>query len=361
MRFNEIDGIRGWAAFIVLIFHTFGEMLKYVSPVVQSPWLSPFFAGGVAVAVFFVLSGDALSSSFFAGGEPNAIDRLVVRRYFRLTIPVFLSCLITYLIMTTGLDYHKEAAVILKRPDWLGIFLNFNESLLGFIRYSLIGVYTSHTKELSYNPVLWTMSIEMAGSMIVFILCYVWKRLNDPEWVCAGLAVILTLIGSSFGLFFAGMLFGAYRRKGLFENLLTQRNHQFLAFAIVFSIIFISIFTSGMLESSVLRLVTPLIAVLLVFCFYSQKHFKSFFCNKLSRFLGEISFPLYLVHFQVLISLMSWLVIQDFTTRGVIDQNTMLVFGGISAFVSLLLAWGFRFIERFILKRIDPLVLKVLI
>jgi peptidoglycan/LPS O-acetylase OafA/YrhL len=263
--------------------------------------------------------------------------------------------------MLTGLDYHEEAAVILKRPDWLGGLLQFDQSLHRFIRYSLIGVYTSHTKELSYNPFLWTMSIEMVGSMMVFILCYLWKRLNNPKLLCVGLAVFLTIIVSPFGLFFAGMLLGIYRRQGFFEKLLTQRKHQFLAFAIVLTIFFISILTSGMLLSVVIRLITPLVAFLLVFCFYSQVHFKSFFCNKLSSFLGEISFPLYLVHFQVLISLMSWLVIQDFTTKGTVDQNAMLAIGMFSVSVSLIVASCFRFIERLILKPIDSLVLKVLI
>jgi len=52
VRLNEIDGVRGWAAFVVLIFHTFGEMLKYPVPVVQSAWLSPLFAGCIAFQIF---------------------------------------------------------------------------------------------------------------------------------------------------------------------------------------------------------------------------------------------------------------------------------------------------------------------
>ncbi|MDI1361131.1 acyltransferase [Methylotenera sp.] len=361
VRINEVDGIRGWAAFLVLLFHAFGEMLKFAVPAVHFAWFAPFLAGDIAVAIFFILSGDALSSGFFAGGGERAIDRLLVRRYLRLTIPIFMSCLLTYLIMATGLDFHMKAAEILQRQDWLGQFLQFNQSLLGFLRYSIIGVYISHTRELSYNPFLWTMSVEMIGSMLVFLLCYLWHRLKKPHLLCFLLLVWLAAIGSFFSLFFAGMLMGHYRQQGLFEKLLKQRNYQLLAFAIVVIIIGTSIATAGIHRPAALLPLMLCVAMVLVFCFYTQRHLKAFFSNKFSLFLGEISFPLYLVHFQVLISLMSWLVIQDYTAKGSIDQMAFLGFACLTVVVSMLVAWCFRLIEQQILKRADALVLPILI
>jgi len=360
-RINEIDGIRGWAALVVLLYHAFGEMLKFSVPEVHGAWFAPLLAGDIAVAIFFVLSGDALSSGYFASGGYKVIDRLLVRRYLRLTIPIFMSCLLTYMIMIAGLDYHMEASVILQRPDWLGQFLQFNESLIGFLRYSLIGVYIYHTHELSYNPFLWTMSIEMAGSMMVFLLCYLWQRLKKPQWVLFGLVVWLTVIGSFFSLFFAGMLLGYFRQQGYFEKFLHQRSHQYLALGFVAGIVGISIATAGMHRPAALMPLMLLVAIVLVFCFYTQKHIKAFFCNPLSHFLGEISFPLYLVHFQVLISLMSWLVIQDYVAKGKVDQLAVLGFACIAVVASVFAAWCFRLIERLVLKRVDALVLPILI
>lgn len=360
-RFHEVDGIRGWAALVVLLFHTFGEMLKFVVPDVNGSWFAPLLASDIAVAIFFVLSGDALSSGYFAGSGVKAIDRLLVRRYLRLTIPIFMSCLLTYFIMFAGLDFHMKASVILQRQDWLGQFLIFNESIIGFLRYSLISVYISHTRGLSYNPFLWTMSIEIVGSMLVFLLCYLWQRLKKPQWVCFGLVVWLTAIGSFFALFFAGILLGYFRQQGSFEKLLCQRGHQYLSLAVVVGLIGVSIATAGMHKTAALMPLMLLVAMVLVFCFYTQKHLKSFFCNEFSRFLGEISFPLYLVHFQVLISLMSWLIIQDYSIKGTIDQTAMLSFACIAVVVSIIVAWCFGLIERYILKRLDSLVLPFLI
>src|SRR5450631_1534210 len=144
-RAAEIDGIRGWASLVVVLYHAFGEMLKFAVPATRSPMFAPIFAADIAVAVFFVLSGDALSIAFFDGGQYGAVDRLFVRRYFRLTIPILMSCFITYAIMKIGVDYHSAAAIILRRQDWLGSFLDFSPSIFGLLKYSLIDVYVAHT------------------------------------------------------------------------------------------------------------------------------------------------------------------------------------------------------------------------
>jgi peptidoglycan/LPS O-acetylase OafA/YrhL len=260
--------------------------------------------------------------------------------------------------MVLGLDFHVQATEVLQRQDWLGQFLQFNASIIGLFRYSLIGVYITHTRELSYNPVLWTMSIEMIGSMLVFLLCYLWSRLKNPHWVCAALIIWLTALGSFYALFFAGTLLGYFRQQGYLKNLIDSKRYQLWASCILIAIVGILIVTKGMHKPIVLTL--PL-AMLLVFCFYTQGHLKAFFSNKFSHFLGEISFPLYLVHFQVLISLMSWLVIKDYAVKGSIDQVAFIGFACVTVLVSVFVAWCFRLIERQVLKRADALVLPILI
>jgi hypothetical protein len=58
---------------------------------------------------------------------------------------------------------------------------------------------------------------------------------------------------------------------------------------------------------------------------------------------------------------MSWLIIQDYTAKGSIDQSAFLGFACISVVVSVMLAWCFRLIERKLLKLADTLVLPLLI
>jgi peptidoglycan/LPS O-acetylase OafA/YrhL len=360
IRLHEVNGIRGWAAFIVLLLHTFGEMLKFAVPVVREVWFAPFICGDIAVLVFFVLSGDALSSGFFSGDGLKSIDRLVVRRYFRLTFPIFLSCCLTYLIMSAGLDFHKQAIPILDREDWLGRFLHFDPTIFGLFRYSLIDVYVAHTTDNAYNPFLWTMSIEMIGSMLVFLFCYIWDRLKNPQLVCLALLIFSICIGSYYSLFFGGVLLGYLRITGYLNKLLLNKTYQVCCALVVLAIIALLMLPSYLNLRAVPIPIRIVISLLLVFCFYTHNGLKAFFCNRLSRFFGEISFPLYLVHFQVLISLMSWMVVQDYSNSGGIDQTHMLVIGCISMTVSIIAASFFRLVEKRGLKFIDSYVLKVL-
>src|SRR5262245_41931407 len=63
-RVHEIDGVRGWAALSVLFFHLFWELFGGVVPAFRSSILRFWLDGPLAVYIFFVLSGDALSWPF---------------------------------------------------------------------------------------------------------------------------------------------------------------------------------------------------------------------------------------------------------------------------------------------------------
>jgi peptidoglycan/LPS O-acetylase OafA/YrhL len=360
-RLHEVDGIRGWAALVVLLYHTFGEMLKYAVPEINSPWLAPFLSSDIAVLMFFILSGDALSSGFFAGQGDRFIDRLMVRRYFRLTVPIFFSCFVTYIVLRMDLNYHAEAAIILHREDWLGNFLRFHESFVSLLHYSLTGVYVSHSAEKSYNPFLWTMSVEMVGSILVFLLCYTWERLRNPPMICIVLSVFLTCFGSFLGLFFAGAYIGYLRKIGFLNRLLHKKNYQYFCLLVVIAIVAMLIFFAyAELPASFLPVRMGL-ALMLVFCFYTHPGLKNFFSNRFSQFLGDISFPLYLIHFQILISLMSWLVVRDYSDTGTVIQSHMVVIGSVAVGASMSAAWLTRRLEKQVLKKIDFYALKVLV
>ena len=100
-----------------------------------------------------------------------------------------------------------------------------------------------------------------------------------------------------------------------------------------------------------------------IFVFSVQCHsgLAGFFRNSLSRFLGEISFPLYLVHFPILISFMSWLVIvwseRTWENAGLVLVCIALV----TVALCLLTATLFRMIERYVLGRIDSRIIIVLV
>jgi peptidoglycan/LPS O-acetylase OafA/YrhL len=357
-RALEIDGIRGWASFSVLLYHQFHEMLTALVPWINSSWLAPVFQGRLAVCVFFVLSGDALSTNFLArgGADISIIDRLLVRRYLRLTIPILMSCTLVFVLRLANVDLHRPAAAILQRTSWLGEDLDFNFSIISLLRYSLLGVYTSHTKAYSYNPFLWTMSLEMIGSMLVFLTCYLWPRLRQGRSTVAVLALCLFAMDSLFCLFFAGMFLGQLRLDSFFAKFEGNRVQQALWLAAFVALALILVATYNVKEKPIFFDMG--VAVALVFVLYAQSGIRSFLRGRLSTWIGEISFPIYLVQFALIISFESWLVTLWSARQASLAWLPMI---GLATVVATLFAASlFRWAEKTLLHHADRMVLQVL-
>jgi len=353
-RLQEIDGIRGWAALVVLFFHLTNETFGNLVPMFRSDFLYFLLNGGLAVTVFFILSGDALSSSFSKKADFTLLDSLLVKRYFRLTIPILLSCSIVYVLMWAGANYSLAAAKIIHREDWLGSFILFEPNLVSLLHYSFYLVYAGHSNAVSYNPFLWTMSIELVGSLLVFLYLYVSTRLKAPNNILYGMIVFLLVAQSFYCLFFIGVLFARYRANGVFDRLRASRIWSFTVIALLIAIAIIYTFSKKYPHFWQYININAVIAAALVFCFYTSNWTVGFFSSKFSRFLGEISFPLYLVHFSVIISLTSFLTVK-FSELGALDTPHIFLIILLSAAVSITTAVIFRRVELSALKLVNRL------
>jgi peptidoglycan/LPS O-acetylase OafA/YrhL len=352
-RAVEIDGIRGWAALIVLLYHVFWEMLGHVLPQIRNTATGVLLNGGTAVSIFFVLSGDALSAAYFKTRDPRSVDRLLVKRYFRLTVPIFFSCLLVFILMRLGWDYHLRAASLVHSEEWLGDVLEFRPTSFNLLEYALRDVYIHHTKQGSYNPILWTMPIEMIGSMLVFLLCYVWDRLRRPSWIVSAMTASCFAAAAPYCLFGVGVLLGYARQRGLLEQLRNSTRWQIVCIAVAALAFGLSALYRGNHASA-------LVATLLVVVFYTHRLLRRFFVCSLSRYLGAISFPLYLVHFPVIISLMSWMLISSSEQPQGLDTARLGLIALSTVAVSLVAATAFRQTERFVLERLDGMLLRLL-
>lgn len=311
-------------------------------PNFRSPILSFALNGKLAVYFFFILSGDALISPYLASRKIHTIQQLSIKRYFRLSVPVLLSCALGYFVLLVGMNGNIEAAKILKRQDWLGSFVTFDASFIDVITYSLYDVYFNARDSHSYNPFLWTMSIEMLGSLFVFIFALQVDRLKRPELFALIVAALFFLAKSFYALFFIGVAFSILRSAGFFER---RNSKAFLAFTwlLIFAVIFSCIQSNDMVKDG--HRTNMLRACVLVFAIHGNGTVIATLESRLSRFLGRLSFPLYLIHFSVLITL---------TSQGVIylDKINQLTainafgLGTLSVFVCFLIAEVFARLEQ---------------
>jgi peptidoglycan/LPS O-acetylase OafA/YrhL len=356
-RLSVIDGIRGWAALVVVLYHLFVETFGRLFPVFTSSWTYFALNGPLAVTVFFILSGDAVSVSFFRSRQTDSIDRLLVKRYLRLAAPVLCSCLLIYCLMALGLTFNRGAGRVVRHDDWLGSFLTFAPNLRQMVRYALVGVFSKTGLETSYNPFLWTMPIELVGSVLVFLYLYVFNNLRAPITTLLGFIAVFFASRLSVAALFIGVYLGYLRASGVLDRLHRAPRWQAASALLVLALV---------VADTKLRYarIDPFwfnvpIASALIFCAYSNRALNGFFENKFSAALGRLSFPLYLCHFSIIVSLTSYLIVAE-SLRGCLSLGTALLVIAASLVAILAESTAFLLCEHWTLTVCDAFARRVL-
>jgi peptidoglycan/LPS O-acetylase OafA/YrhL len=305
LRLSDLDGIRGWASLSVVLYHIFWETFGHVEPVFCNWLTAALFNGAMAVSIFFVLSGEALSTNYWRTGNRGSVVRLFVKRYPRLTVPVFFSCLAVFVLMKLGLIYSSEAAVIVNSPGWLGAFLRIQPTFSGLLRYATVGVFLHQGQDRSqaYNPFLWTMRPEMLGSLAVFGCLFAERYVKQKLMSLIAIAIVFFMAKSFVGCFLCGVIFARAQTQGYFNRLQDIRWLQPLTLVGI-TVVLAFIARMQFADNFDVRPFTVAAAVLLA-AVHCNKTISGFLTNRLSVWLGKISFPLYLVHFPVIVSFTS--------------------------------------------------------
>jgi peptidoglycan/LPS O-acetylase OafA/YrhL len=310
-RIDEIDGIRGWAALVVLLFHLTWELYGATFPALRAPWLKFPLDGTLAVFVFFVLSGDALSNAYLRRADDGSLARMVAKRWFRLAGPILLASVLVYLLMRAGLVFNREAATVVGREDWMGDWLAFEPGLRTLLDFAFVGAFALPSAgpgpAVSYGPFLWPMGIELVGSMAVFASLPALRRMRRPLEAVLAVAAFLAWYGSWYALFFIGVALAMLRERGAFERLRAMPAAGAASALGVVAVVAADAWSATRGHESV-RLDIAF-ATLLVFCVYANARATAMMRGAASRWLGRVSFPLYLTHFAVIVSFTSWAVL----------------------------------------------------
>ena len=222
----ELEGLRGVAMLLVLIFHT-DTLLRLLRPAGAAEWVSPAAAlvrngGDLGVDLFFVLSGFLLTLPFVrAASAPKtpSIRRYLERRVLRI-LPLY------YLVVVVATLYHTtQPADLLRGVPYLA-FMNavpgLTDPLLPFS-----GVWWSLATEAEFYIVL-AIAVSLcrtaAGRMLAIAGLVAWTA-GYAAWLSGGFRLATsgqwTLGFSLFGrapFFLAGwavaLLFVRYGRVG---------------------------------------------------------------------------------------------------------------------------------------------------
>jgi peptidoglycan/LPS O-acetylase OafA/YrhL len=289
-RLRFLDGLRGWAAVVVLLHHVFIDGLPANAFMAdRALWAKVFFLNGtLAVGVFFVISGFSLSIRYLETGNGGAMGRIAAGRYLRLALPILAICAITYLLLVFGLI--PPAA---QRPAPLDQFLAFTPSIERLMSFSLWNVFVAYSGAETYDPPLWTMTYEFFGSFMVFAVIAALRPSRLRTAMLGMLFVALAALQTYFALFVAGILIAdLFPMTGPART--ANRAGAMLCIVGLLLILlphtwFGAVYIGG----------ASCLTAGAIFC----APVRGFFETRLSGFLGWISFPLYLVQAAVIYAL----------------------------------------------------------
>lgn len=289
-RFRFLDGLRGWAAVVVLLHHIFIDGLPANAVMAdRTLWAKVFFLNGtLAVCVFFVISGFSLSIRYLETGNGRALGRIAAGRYLRLAIPIFAICAITHGLLLSGLILPAA-----QRPAPLDLFLTFKPTIEQLLSFSLLKVFVAYASAETYDPPLWTMTYEFYGSFMVFALVAYLRPSRRRTLALGALFLVLAALQTYFALFVAGILLA-----DLFPLIAPSTSANKAGAALCVTGLLLILLPSDWFGLVYIAGASCLTAGA-VFC----APVRLFFENRFSSFLGWISFPLYLTQAAVIYAL----------------------------------------------------------
>jgi len=300
-RLDYLDGLRGWASLSVVIFHSSTELFRYTFP-----WWTTHRLllndGQLAVALFFVLSGFVLSHQHLLRPNLQRIRATAIGRYVRLTIPIVAASFVALVLLAIGAMFNREASVIVQRADWLGTFYTFDASFWRWLGFALFGVYFNYDYVQTYDFVLWTMPIELAGSFLIFAMVALFAlgprlRLVFGLGAVAMFAHLPVYLAFVYGYLLANLQL-AVRDQPNNRNLIGD----LFGLALIVGAGWYRMDHDGLRTTAALGaclVLAPVLSPLL----------RRLLSSPLSKWLGRISFPLYLLHPLVICSVSSYLIV----------------------------------------------------
>ena len=312
-RFGYIDAQRGLAALLVIWLHATDAFMQLPTPPAGGQLYKISAAidtGRIGVILFFAISGFVIPSSLRAVGNQTTSDALrvfFIRRVFRLYpaywVSVVAAALLGLFLMTpfshqTALLNLTMIQSVFDAPDVLGLYWTLRLELIFYIACALLFMF-----KVLQQP-RWLV-VGMFGGPIVFAVlprCVHWL---NPQWLNPATAGPFLNYLTEYGLFIAIMFWGALFRCW-HDRAQADGTQRFSRVVLVVFILFalgicaaplltwmFYAYLPSALASKLSVFMPPVSLGLGLFILLSTKLKLN---HRVSTWLGEISYSMYLFH-----------------------------------------------------------------
>lgn len=276
----------------------------------QSPF-GVLLNGNFWVCIFCVLSGLVISLGVFRKNDNiDYVSKAMLKRYFRLSIPIFAVSLIIFLMLKLNLISNIQTAEI-TGSTWLASFYHEQFSLKDIVIHSFVRVWLESDGNIC--TAFWMLTYVFYGSFLSFILSIIGlKKKKRILFIYIWFAFMYLYLNSLLACYAIGTAM-AY----IYANVQIERKKYKLYVGALFIVV-------GNLFGGYLSYVIPINkydllnhlpaqisvsnfyhvigAALLILGIWLYVPVSKFMNCKICKFLGKISFAIYIIHIPVLFS-----------------------------------------------------------
>ena len=327
-RYDILDGLRGVAALMILLYHVFNDAKSFFV------WPTPvneFYHGFLGVDFFFILSGFVMGYAYDKALETNmTLGSFIKRRLTRLHPMVVMGVLIGLVAFIvqgcTKWDGTEVTMQALMYATLLGLFLIPSPTSMDV---------RGNTEAFPLNGPHWSLFFEYIGSLLYGLLLHRLSTKWLRVWVAssiisiAGYALLIEGGGIAYGWssepanLCGGLLrmLYAYPMGLLMARVFRERQpkpirgHMFL----LCSLALVALLGLPSLGSTDGETIYQLVCILSLFptiIWFGARGIVSGWRQKAVSFLGRLSYPLYAVHFPLIYLYISWVQRSRYTYEG---------------------------------------------
>lgn len=348
-RIGWVDGLKGIAC-IGIFCHHFA--LIFFPATFYGPWVSShlggidthlaqsplgvFLNGNFLLAVFCMLSALVLSLQVLRMEDKSRLGAVVAKRYFRLMPPLFGVGLFVWLFLRFGL-FTNAGVVEATGSPWAGLYYQGTLSFREFLEAALVKVWFYGDESLS--TAFWMLSRLFYGSFLSILLSTVSWKYPKRAWILyiavAGLLFDQSelLLAFALGTLLAWMLEQGIRLPKLIPPV-----------AVLLGLV-LGGYPSGISSTNFYRYFRGLDfidwhilgAFVLVLGILSWEGAQKILSRRLFRWLGKISYSVYLIHIPLLFSLSTGIFLWTEGMLGYLGSAALSF--GVSLVVLIVLSW----------------------
>lgn len=290
-RIAYLDGLRGWAIILVLLYHAFyrwSEVLPYGNKY-SNNFLIEY--GWMGVELFFLISGFVILMSL----ENNqSFNKFIYKRWIRLFPAMLIASIFIY---STSSFFFERPAGIPKLIDIIPGMVFIQPSILNALLPYNFGVL---------EGAFWSLYVEFK-LYIIAGLFYFLSKSSIKTIIFLGICFLFSFLVSVLGFFSrienvvdatSFMYFGWFSAGGALYLFNKDKNKLWLLW--IGFIVFLSALANSLLLNKPVIGVVGFSFIFVLFFLIKQVHF--IFESNFLIFFGAISYPLYLLHQNIMIS-----------------------------------------------------------